>query len=410
MANNNTTGRGPDRDHYGRHDKSNVSPDDQDATRYDEFRTERAWSNVAPSEAPTEYIAAQNPDPNHQAGESEPADVESGGIWDDDTVVRDDDSFADDEDDSDNEEDDDLDDEDDKERRRRQARYIVGGIIIVLAVVGVLIKCSSNNDNDNVGDPQPINPSVSDTGGGSNSGGSTGARGDRGEGTDRGGINVGQNEETNQPPASPEQENRDRENNNAGDNNNQDTTQRPAAPNNSQEKGADDLITIPGVDVKRINKHGTEKGAPPANPELDAKAMNVSMVLDHVVNEPTPNMSGFTDIDNRLGKYGLTADATVQNAYRNMDALTSDDDIVFVSRAAKPVVTASSTPGVYYVEYRVAAGAIADDGQQGDKTAMKNRLTKQMEDALRGNLYNPVEFTIDFNQNMVSVDNVKWWV
>lgn len=166
----------------------------------------------------------------------------------------------------------------------------------------------------------------------------------------------------------------------------------------------------------KINPHD-QSGDPWANdpqpaaansPEMDQKASRVSYILDAVVNNPDANLDGFNDVSKKLQAEGMTPGASLQNAYQLMQYMS--ERLVFVSRASQPDMRAVSKPGVYELQYRVAAAGVpALEGSGQSKDSIRRNLEGQMDDALGAAIGVPVTFTIDFNTNTVNVEPERWW-
>lgn len=142
--------------------------------------------------------------------------------------------------------------------------------------------------------------------------------------------------------------------------------------------------------------------------ENDERASQISFVLDSVVNDPKTNLEGFDEMNARLKSEGVQAEASLENTYIMWDN-AERSDMVIASRALKPSIVAAETPGVYKVSYKTATAMVPDVSANPQDSNLKSRLQDQMSQALNGAVYVNVDFTVDLNQNLVSVTPERWW-
>ena len=201
------------------------------------------------------------------------------------------------------------------------------------------------------------------------------------------------------------------ESNNGSENNDEQVIERPRdnSSDKKQQERRENLMphVVPENDEPR-NDWINEGPSAQNSAEMDKAASDVSFSLDHIVNNPTPNNSGYKEVNDMLAQQGLRAGGTIQNSYQMMQYITDGDANVFVSRASKPDMKATGTAGVYELQYRVAA-SVLPLGENDDKDALTSRLQRQMDNALMAGVGVPVSFIIDFNENVVEVNPERWW-
>lgn len=142
--------------------------------------------------------------------------------------------------------------------------------------------------------------------------------------------------------------------------------------------------------------------------ENNDRVSRISFVLDSVVNDPKTNLKGFDEMNARLKSEGVQAEASLENTYIMWDN-AERSDMVIASRALKPSIVATETPGVYKVSYKAATAMVPDVSANPQDSNLKSRLQDQMSQALNGAVYVNVDFTVDLNQNLVSVVPERWW-
>lgn len=145
--------------------------------------------------------------------------------------------------------------------------------------------------------------------------------------------------------------------------------------------------------------------------ENNSRAEAASRVTDTIVHDPNIGPDGFSELNTRLqNDAGISAGDSVAAIYNQFQMLDITEDMVFASRATTPVLVATETPGVYEIKYLVAGALLPNsDAAPQNVGELTQRMNGELDAMLDGGAGTEVTFTVNTNENVLSVNTPRWW-